>query len=158
MTAQNDNCIFCKIAKGEMPAHKVWEDENYLAFLSIFPNTEGFTVVIPKKHYSSYAFAQSDEILSNLILAAKKVARKIDNAFEDVGRTGLILEGFGVDHLHAKLFPMHSTSAESWQPVESDIDIYFEKYLGYISSHDSSRADDEALAVTAKKIRQAKGN
>lgn len=49
-------CIFCQIVEGKAPCHKVWEDEHHLAFLSIFPNTDGFTVVIPKKHYPSYAF------------------------------------------------------------------------------------------------------
>lgn len=42
-------CIFCQIVEGKAPCHKVWEDEHHLAFLSIFPNTDGFTVVIPKK-------------------------------------------------------------------------------------------------------------
>ena len=50
------DCIFCKIVNGEVPCHKVWEDEKHLAFLTIFPNTEGVTVVIPKKHYPSYVF------------------------------------------------------------------------------------------------------
>ncbi len=41
-----DECIFCQIVRGETPCHKLWEDEKYLAFLSIFPNTLGFSVVI----------------------------------------------------------------------------------------------------------------
>lgn len=45
------NCIFCKIAKGEAPSYKVYEDEKYLAFLDIFPSVVGHTLVIPKKHY-----------------------------------------------------------------------------------------------------------
>lgn len=56
-------CIFCKIVKGEAPFHKVWEDEKHLAFLSIFPNTEGFSVVITKKHYPSYTFDLPDNVL-----------------------------------------------------------------------------------------------
>ena len=42
------SCIFCQIVEGKAPCHKIWEDEHHLAFLSIFPNTDGFTVVIPK--------------------------------------------------------------------------------------------------------------
>ena len=148
------DCIFCKIVKGEAPCYKIWEDEKHLAFLSIFPNTEGFTVVIPKKHYPSYAFEVSEEVLVDLVLAVKKVAKLLDLKFEDVGRTGLIFEGFGVDHLHAKLFPMHGTSdIKEWKPVKSDINKYFEKYEGYISSHDSERADDDKLKALAEKIR-----
>ena len=71
---EENNCIFCKIVKGEIPCHKIWEDEKHLAFLSIFPNTDGFSVVIPKKHFSSYAFDLPDEVLSELVIASKKVA------------------------------------------------------------------------------------
>jgi len=152
-----EDCIFCKIVSGESPYHKIWEDENHLAFLSIFPNTQGFSVIIPKKHYPSYAFGVSDETLKDLVVAAKKVAKLIDFRLDDVGRTGLIFEGFGVDHLHAKLFPMHGTkNTEEWKQVKSNVDKYFEKYEGYISSHDYKRVDDNKLAELAKKIRGEK--
>ena len=146
------DCIFCKIAKGEAPAHKIWEDEKHLAFLSIFPNTEGFTVVITKEHHPSYVFDNDDVVVNGIVSASKKVAKLIDSKLEDVDRTGLIFEGFGVDHLHAKLFPMHGTTNESWKQHRSNIDTYFENYPGYISSHDSKRADDDKLAKVAKSI------
>ena len=150
-----NECIFCKIVKGESPCHRIWEDEKHLAFLSIFPNTEGFSVVIPKKHYSSYAFDLSNDVLTELVLASKKVARLIDSKLKDVGRTGMIFEGFGVDHVHTKLFPMHGTSnIKEWKPLKSNVDKYFKKYEGYISSHDYKRADDKKLEKLAKKIRE----
>ncbi|MFH1649120.1 MAG: HIT family protein [Candidatus Woesearchaeota archaeon] len=149
-----ENCIFCKIVKGEMPCHKIWEDKEHLAFLSIFPNTEGFSVVIPKKHYPSYAFDLPDDVLSKLTLATKKVAKLLDASFDDVGRTGMFFEGFGVDHVHSKLFPMHGTAnMKEWKPIESKIDKFFTQYPGYLSSHDSKRADDKKLAELAKRIR-----
>jgi len=149
------NCIFCKIVNGEAPSHKIWEDKDHLAFLSIFPNTEGFSVVIPKKHYPSYPFDVSDDVLKSLIVAVKKVAKLLDKSLDDVGRTGMIFEGFGVDHLHAKLFPMHGTKDMSkWKPIESKVNKYFEKYEGYISSHDYKREDDKKLAKLAEKIRR----
>ena len=147
------DCIFCKIVRGESPCHKLWEDKKHLAFLSIFPNTEGFSVVITKDHYPSYAFSLPDEVLKELIIAAKKVAKLLDSRLDDVGRTGLIFEGFGVDHLHAKFFPMHGTKIKEWRPLKSSVEKYFDKYEGYISSHDYKRADDEKLAELAKKIR-----
>ena len=70
------SCVFCEIVKGNTPAFKVWEDDKHLAFLTIFPNTEGTTVVIPKEHYASYAFDLPDEVLTELIIASKKVAIK----------------------------------------------------------------------------------
>lgn len=152
-----EDCIFCKIVNGEVPCHKVWEDENHLAFLSIFPNTEGVTVVIPKKHLTSYAFDLEDDKLSELVLASKKVAKLIDSGLEDVGRTAMVFEGFGVDHVHAKLFPMHGTAnMKEWKPLESGSNKgeYFEKYPGFISSHDAEKMGDEKLAEVAKKIRE----
>ncbi len=147
-------CIFCKIAKGEASAHKIWEDEKHLAFLSIFPNTEGFSVVITKEHYPSYTFDLPENVLTDMTLAAKKVAKLLDSKLGDVGRTGMIFEGFGVDHAHAKLFPMHGTKMAEWKPIKSNVNKYFEKYEGYISSHDYKRADDEALAELAKRIKE----
>lgn len=148
------NCIFCKIIKGKSPSHMLWEDDKHVAFLSIFPNTEGTTVVIPKAHYTSYAFDLPDQVLSDLVLATKKVAKLLDSKLEDVGRTAMVFEGFGVDHVHAKLFPMHGTSdMKEWKPIESSIDKYFDKYEGYISSHDFERTNDMDLAILAKKIK-----
>ncbi|MCX6763226.1 MAG: HIT family protein [Candidatus Moranbacteria bacterium] len=148
------DCIFCQIVRGEIPCHKIWEDRKHLAFLSIFPNTEGFSVVIPKKHYGSYAFDLPDNVLKELVAAAKKVGKLLDKKLTDVGRTGMIFEGFGVDHVHAKLFPMHGTKLENWKPFHSDINKYFKKYEGYICSNDYERADDKKLAKLAKNIRE----
>jgi diadenosine tetraphosphate (Ap4A) HIT family hydrolase len=148
------SCIFCEIVAQRLPSHTVWEDTSYLAFLSIFPNTEGVTVVIPKEHYPSYAFDLSDEVLSGLMVATKKVAKLLDQKLEDVGRTGMVFEGFGIDHVHAKLFPLHGTADMSeWKPIESKLETYFTKYPGYISSHDAKRASDDDLDILAQQLR-----
>ena len=151
------SCVFCEIVKGNIPCHKVWEDDEHLAFLSIFPNTIGFTVVIPKAHRGSYAFAESDETLTKLVLATKKVALQLDRAFDDVARTGMFFEGYGVDHLHSKLSPMHGTGNDAaFQLIESKQTTFFDTYKGYLSSHDCGQADDSELAAIAQKIRDAK--
>ena len=151
-----DDCIFCKIVKGEAPAHKIWEDDKHLAILSIFPNTPGVAVVMTKEHKPSYAFDNDDETLVALTLATKKVGKLLDASFDDLGRTGMIFEGFGVDHLHSKLFPMHGTKLKEWRPIESGVKmkkLFFDKYPGYLISHDGSRADDVELSKLAAKIR-----
>lgn len=148
------DCIFCKIVKNELPSHKVWEDENYLAFLTIFPNTKGFTVVISKPHYPSAVFDLPENVFVGLTLAAKKVAKLLEERLEDVGRVALIYEGFGVDHAHAKLFPMHGTKISEWKAFHSEVNKYFEKYEGYVSSHDYKRADDTDLSSLAEQIRK----
>lgn len=153
----SSDCIFCQIAQGVAPCHEIWSDTTHMAFLSIFPNTAGFTVVIPKQHYGSYAFEQADEVLAQLTLATKKVAQILDSFFPDVARCGMFFEGYGVDHLHSKLFPMHGTAnSANEHPKEEQIrSVFYQKYPGYLSSHDSARADDEELAKLAEAIRKS---
>ncbi|WP_342265520.1 HIT family protein [Cardinium endosymbiont of Philonthus spinipes] len=142
-------CIFCQIVMGLAPCHKIWEDRGYMAFLSIFPNTEGFTVVIPKHHLTSYIFDHPSEEINNLMEAAKQVSNLLVSRFPTVGRTALVFEGYGVDHLHAKLIPLHRTKGSSWKRHVSTIKTKFDSYPGYISSHDAERESDEKLAAIA---------
>jgi len=95
-----------------------------------------------------------DDVLKKLIVAAKKVGKLLDKKLEDVGRTALIFEGFQIDHVHAKLFPMHGTKMKQWRPISTPINKYFNKYEGYVSSNNYKRADDRVLAALAKKIRE----
>jgi diadenosine tetraphosphate (Ap4A) HIT family hydrolase len=146
--------VFSKIVRGELPCHKVWEDEHHLAFLSIFPNTEGVTVVIPKDYQPSNVWKVAPVRLTQLMDAVRTVAEKLVRAFPDCDRPALVFEGFGVDYLHAKLFPMHGTAGE-WRPIHGAITTWYDEYPGYISSHDAARADDMHLATVAAHIAQA---
>lgn len=158
-TTESGECIFCKIASGEMQPRgngKIYEDEKYMAWLSPFPNTKGFTVVIPKKHYGSDVLKMPDDELQEFLLFAKKVAQKLEHYFEDVGRVGLIMEGTGIDHAHIKLFPMHGTGymkKGEWKQVLSGKKDYFETYRGYVISSEGPQADFEKLEQLAKEIR-----
>ena len=100
-----DDCIFCKIVKGEIPCEKIWEDGSFLAFLDIRPSIEGMTLVIPKKHLSSKIFKNEDAIINNLMSAAKKVSLLLEKSF-DIDRVAALFEGMEVDHLHMKLYPL----------------------------------------------------
>jgi diadenosine tetraphosphate (Ap4A) HIT family hydrolase len=146
MAAAHD-CIFCKIVRDEAQSWKVWESDKHLAFLSIYPNMKGVTIVIPKEHRPSYAFALEDKELADLIIASKKVAQVLDAKLKGVGRTALVFEGFGVDHVHAKLYPLPNTAhlVKKWEPVKSDHKIYFDKYKGYVCSNDYLRTSDADL-------------
>jgi histidine triad (HIT) family protein len=147
-----EDCIFCKISCGSSPCYKVWENEKYLAFLFIYPNTRGLTVVIPKSHQSSYIFDQTDSNITDIMLASKKVAKILVVKFETVGRVGVVFEGYGVDHLHTKLFPLHDTKG-SWREIKSEMKTIFHSYPGYISTHDVSRISDEELKDIASFLR-----
>ena len=96
--------IFTKIVNGEIPAYKVAEDENYLAFLDIFPAAKGHTLVIPKKEID-YLFDLDDEIYSGLQLFAKKVAEGLKKAIV-CERVGVLVLGLEVPHAHIHLIPM----------------------------------------------------
>lgn len=150
---KNKDCIFCQIVDGTSPSHKIWEDEDYLAFLSTKPNTEGVTIVIPKVHYPSYVFALPDDVLIGLTLVSKEVALILDEIFPDVGTTASVTEGYGINHAHVKLFPLHGTALSTWQPIQSQEKGYVGEYKGYVSSHASAPADVSTLAELAKKIR-----
>lgn len=158
---ENNQCIFCKIAQKIIPPSGngiIYEDDNYMAFLSPFPNTEGFTVLITKEHYPSDVLNMPNDKLQEFILIAKKVSNMLINYFDDVGRVGLIMEGTGIDHAHIKLFPMHGTEhmkQGKWKQILSNKTDFFEKYQGYISSSEGPKADFEKLNLLAEKIRKA---
>ena len=142
-------CIFCQIIAGTSPCHRVWEDDHYLAFLSIFPNTDGFTVVIPKYHLSSYLFDHPLQEVNNLMAAVQKVSRILVDRLPNVARTALIFEGYGIDHLHAKVVPLHGTGDNTWMEHIARPKDKFGIYPGYVSSHDAERESDDKLAQIA---------
>ena len=161
-TTDEGDCIFCKIISGDIKTPGIfWENDNFMAFLSTWPNTEGFTVVVPKEHFGSDVLGMPDEKLTEFILAAKTVTKILIKHFEDIGRVGLIMEGTGVDHAHIKLFPMHGTGhmkKGEWKQYHSKNDTFFETYEGYISSNDGPKADEEKLKELAKKLKDIKLN
>ena len=68
------DCIFCKIVAGEIPSVKIWENDDFIAILDVFPSVKGMTLVLPKQHHGSDVIAMDDELYSDFFLAAKKVA------------------------------------------------------------------------------------
>lgn len=98
--------IFTKIVKGEIPAYKVAEDENYLAFLDIFPVAKGHVLVIPKKEVD-YLFDLDDELYTGLHLFAKKVAAGLKKAIP-CKKVGVLVLGLEVPHAHIHLVPMQN--------------------------------------------------
>lgn len=102
------DCIFCKIGSGEIPSHKVYEDDNTLAFLDVKPHTKGHTVVIPKKHAVTI-FDINDDKMKELILATKKAAQKIFDVLApdgfNIGWNHNTAGGQVVPHLHIHIMP-----------------------------------------------------
>ena len=106
--------IFDKIVRDEIPSYKVWENENYLAFLTPFPNTPGVTLVIPKVNPGDSLFNLGDKDYIGLMEASKKVANKLEEALE-VGKVAMAVEGTGVPYVHVKLYPLHGEKARHFE-------------------------------------------
>lgn len=146
--------IFDKIVSGEMPSWKVWEDDDYLAFLTPFPNTPGFTVVIPKKNPGDYVFDIDDEVYVGLMKAARTVAKQIENAL-GVQRVAMVFEGTGVAHVHAKLIPLHGELAGQTGVWGKHLEFH-PNYLGYLTTAEGPKMSDEELNEIQTKIRNVK--
>lgn len=98
--------VFSKIVAGEIPAYKVAENENYLAFLDIFPLVKGHTLVIPKKEVD-YLFDLDEETYIGLMQFAKKVAAGIKKTIP-CNRISMQVIGLEVPHAHIHLIPINS--------------------------------------------------
>ncbi len=105
-----EDCIFCKIIKGEIPNHTVYEDERALAFLDIYPHAKGHTVVIPKKHVETY-FDLDDEQVKNFSLGVRNTMKKVQEVLQsdgfNVGWNQNEVAGQVVPHLHMHIIPRY---------------------------------------------------
>lgn len=100
--------IFTRIIQGEIPAHKVAETEDYLAFLDIRPQVKGHTLCIPKRE-TDYIFDMTDDDLSGLMLFSKRVAKAVQ-AVVPCKRIGVAVIGLEVPHTHIHLMPIQNIS------------------------------------------------
>lgn len=148
---QKTDCIFCKIITREIPSHQFWENKEFMAFLDLFPNCKGQTLVIPKKHFDSDLFVIEDSaFLSRYFAAVHEVAILLKSKL-GVERVGMIMEGMGVNHLHIKLYPMWGLSDE-WKPEVSNDEVFFEIYPGFLTTKVGAMASQEELAILAMEL------
>jgi histidine triad (HIT) family protein len=126
--------LFSKIVSGEIPCHRIAENEKFLAFLDIAPLAEGHTLVIPKKEVD-YFFDLEDDILAEINGFARDVARQLERAIP-CKRIGVAIIGLEVPHAHVHLVPLQNVS-----------DINFER--------PKLNFTQDELAATAEKIRRA---
>jgi len=124
--------LFTKIISGEIPCHKIAEDDNYLAFLDIRPINPGHTLVIPKKEIDDL-FDVDDDLLGGMMVFAKKIAHAIKREV-DCQRIGIMVAGLEVPHAHIHLIPILEIP-----------DLNFAN---------AKPAENKDLAKIAKKIRQ----
>ena len=100
--------IFTKIINGEIPCYKIAEDENYIAFLDVFPLRKGHTLIVPKKEVD-YIFDLDSETYIGLMNFAKKISTAIKLA-NPCNRIGISVIGLEVPHTHIHLIPTNTTN------------------------------------------------
>ena len=101
-----EKSLFTKIIEGEIPAHKIYEDDRVIAILDIHPINDGHTLVILKKQID-HLWDLDDDDYHYLLDTSKKIAKHIKNVM-DSPRVGMIVDGFGVPHVHIHLIPIYS--------------------------------------------------
>ena len=119
----NNDCIFCKIANGEIPSKTIYEDENFRVILDLGPATKGHALILPKEHYANLF-----ELPEDTAAAAMKVAKKLSTQMvENLGADGLNLvqnngevAGQTVKHFHLHLIPRYKDDGQNilWKPGE----------------------------------------
>ena len=116
------SCIFCKIANGDLPSEKVYEDEHVFAFMDITPVTKGHLLVIPKNHYENVYDLPADEA-SHLFSVVPKLAQALKETFQQEGMKGLnVLQNNGAEagqsvfHFHMHLIPRYDKQEDGFQP------------------------------------------
>ncbi len=100
-----ENCVFCKIAQGQISSHKIYEDEYSFAFLDKHPINPGHILVIPKTHVPNF-YDLVDDDYSHLMLTVKKLSARVNEIMKP-HKVGLIVAGWDVPHTHVHIVPMH---------------------------------------------------
>ena len=127
-----EDSIFTKIIKGEIPCHKIYEDDRTIAFLTIEPSQPGHTLVVPKIQIEQY-IDLPDEDYEALWKTVKKVAERLREVMR-TERVGVVIKGIDVPHAHVHLIPFNEGQA-----LKAD-------------AH-AERARDDDLAAIAEKVR-----
>lgn len=138
-----DNCIFCKIIKGEIPANKIYEDDDCLAFLDIQPVNAGHVLIIPKIH-EQYIYKIDDKITSKMFMVTNKINKAIrQSKIKCEGINYFLADGEAafqeVSHAHIHCFPRYKDDGFKLQ------------FSGRYYNHKPNR---EELERVAKEIRE----
>jgi histidine triad (HIT) family protein len=125
--------IFSKIIAGQIPSYKIAENENFFAFLDIFPLREGHTLVIPKVETEKF-FDLDEKYLSEMLVFARPIAQAIEKSFR-CNRCGISVVGIEVPHAHLHLIPINSAN-----------DLNFTQPKLKVSEEDLKRAQEKILS------------
>lgn len=121
---KKDNCIFCKIANGEIPSKTLYEDEDFRVILDLGPATKGHALILPKEHADNL-YELSDEQAAKVLVLAKKMAAKMQKTLACEGlnlvQNNGEVAGQTVNHFHLHLIPRYQNDGQKiagWVPGE----------------------------------------
>ncbi len=139
----DEKCIFCKIVRREMPASIIFEDDVCMAFMDVFPVTEGHSLLIPKKHYVNM-FDVDGEVIAHLAKRIADLTRRVKKASGEEGVINIVANGEGagqeIPHLHFHAIPRSKGSPFGFK---------------FPPDYRDSMADRENLDRMAQKIRDS---
>lgn len=118
-----DDCIFCNIVAGDIPSHKVYEDDLVFAFLDISPIRKGHTLVVPKKH-EPHLYHLDTDTYQAVMSAAKKIAVKQEKELNPK-RVGFMVMGLDVPHAHVHVIPIEDTGDITSEALLYDTTLKF---------------------------------
>ena len=152
-------CIFCRIVSGQMPCQKLYEDEDVISFLDIFPAAPGHSLIVPKKHYPNLEQAPP-EVLQQLMTVAQKVAAALKSALDNEGFNLLLnngaVAGQKVHHLHFHILPRRAgddvnLSFQHYKYGAGEIEQVRDKVVAAVRELPRERLQDDLQALAPDK-------
>ena len=122
---KDDNCIFCKLANGDIPTNSIYEDEDFRMILDASPASRGHALIIPKEHYRNI-YELPDELASKALVLAKKAAIHMTEVLScdgfNIVQNNNEVAGQTVFHFHMHLIPRYAGEAPMllWKPHDAD--------------------------------------
>ncbi|KAJ9091221.1 hypothetical protein QFC19_009217 [Naganishia cerealis] len=126
--------LFARLIKEEIPCWKYYDTPDHVAFLTPYPNTTGYSCVIPKRYFSSDILAMAEEPYRQLLSAGWKVAQLFKQVFH-VKQVGFIMEGYEINHAHLKVVPIFGVNSAGQE------EVWFTQYSGYLTTQKGQRVD-----------------
>ena len=125
---RDDNCIFCKIANGEIPSATLYEDEDFRVILDLGPATKGHALILPKNHFANL-FEIPEDMDAKAFILAKKIAKKMKDVFGcdgvNIVQNNGVAAGQTVFHFHMHIIPRYKNDTVNvgWKPGEAKEDV-----------------------------------
>lgn len=140
----NENCVFCKIIKNELPSSKIYEDDMILGFMNIRPVHSGECILIPKKHVDHFTDIE-ENLSAHIIKTAQKIANKIRSVIKPE-RVGYVVAGYSIPHAHLIIIPqyhVHDITCEHFAILKEGKIYFTDQHIPIAERKDLDKIADE---------------